>query len=133
LLGAGTLVDLDSFGTEAIIAATGEAGRFGKGDDHPPNPGGKNGVCTRRGFPVMRAGLEGHIERATSRPLSGIGQCHDLGMVPTEGCVIALACELPLWIDDEGSHHRVRRGAATPASGQLEGEIHPAVVWVIDL
>jgi hypothetical protein len=124
-------LDLDALDAEAVAAAAGLAGRFGKGDDHTPQAGRENRVDARLRLAVVRAGLESHVEGSATSPFTGVGQGHDFGVGPAVGGMVALAGKFSSGVDDYRADHRVRGSTAPPTGGEIESAIHPAKVGIV--
>src|SRR6185369_7105606 len=78
-------------------------------------------VSARRRAAVVRAGLQGHIERRAARPLSGVAERLDLGMRTADLAMPAAADDL-VPLHENGTDHRIGRSAVAPAGGQPESQ-----------
>src|SRR2546426_11831950 len=74
------------------------------------------------------AGLEVDVECASFRALPGLSKRLFLGMRVTGPLVIALAGEVTLAIEHDGTDHRVRAGAVVRLGRQREGARRPMQV-----
>jgi hypothetical protein len=128
---AGTLTDLDALRSEPVGATPGLVRRFRESDDDSLETGGQDRIGTGRGFAVVGAGLEGHIESTAACTFTSLGEGDDFGVGPPECGVVTLTRELSLGVDDDRANHRIRGSAAASACSELEGAVHPAKVWIV--
>src|SRR5262249_12076040 len=92
--------------------------------DHAREPGAGHERRAGRRAADVRAGLEGHVERRSARPLARPGQGLDLGVRAARALVESLAHHAAA-LHDHAAHDRVRIGLAEAPRSQEKGAPHP--------
>ena len=120
--------DRDARAPELRDAAAAHAGvGIDHGHDDAPEPEADERVRAGRRAPVVRARLEGDVERGAAHPPAGGAQGLDLGVRRAGAAVEALADDAPAARED-GAHRRVREGAPEALGRQRERARHEARV-----
>jgi len=94
-----------------------------EGGNDAPDSGGHEGIGTRGGAPMMRTGLQRHIDRRPFGRLGAVRQGVRLGVGLARACVPALP-DHPVAAGDDAADHGVRAGRVTAVGRELERAAH---------
>jgi hypothetical protein len=119
-----TELDYDPGLTQAFDAATGDP-RIGidHGADDPCHTGTDQGIGTGWRAPLMRARLQGHIDRGTAGLLTGLSQGQGFSMRLTGAMMPALADDSPI-AHQHTADTRIGICGIASALGQPDGMRH---------